>query len=136
MSRYIRSAMLEVLGQDYIRTARAKGLGERRVIIKHALRNALISLSTVLGLLLPSLVSGAMVVERVFNYAGMGLLFFDSFGGCIDPTHEVGCPGGNVPDYPLALALTLILVVLVGFSNLLADFLYTVADPRISFADR
>ena len=133
MSRHIRSAMLEVLGQDYIRTARAKGLGERRVIVKHALRNALISLSTVLGLLLPGLASGAMVVERVFNYAGMGLLFFDSFGGCIDPTHEVGCPGGTAPDYPLALVLTMILVILVAFSNVLADFLYTLADPRISF---
>jgi peptide/nickel transport system permease protein len=133
LSRHLRSAMLEVLGQDYIRTARAKGLGERRVILKHALRNAFISLSTVLGLLLPGLVSGTIVVERVFNYAGMGLLFFDGFGGCIDPTHEIGCPGGTAPDYPLALVLTVILVILVAFSNLLADLMYTVVDPRISF---
>ncbi|MFL5735361.1 MAG: ABC transporter permease [Chloroflexia bacterium] len=136
MSRHIRSAMLEVLRQDYIRTAMAKGLPERGVVVKHALRNALISLSTVLGLLLPGIVSGAMVIERVFNYTGMGILFFDAFGGCIDPTHETGCPGGRIPDYPLALILTMILVILVAFSNFLADILYTAADPRISFENR
>jgi len=142
LSRYTRFAMLDVLRQDYIRTAWAKGLSARRVVFKHALRNTLIPLITQFALLLPTLTSTAVVVETVFAYEGMGRAFFSAMGGCLvsstmllsqDPRP---CPwSGYWPiDTQFALVLLLILVVVVAVSNLLADVLYVVADPRISYA--
>lgn len=115
-SRYMRSSMLEVGGQDYIRTARAKGLSERRVLIAHALRNALLPMITIAGLQLPTLLSGALVTETVFTWPGMGRLFLDSIG---------------YRDYPMVMGILMFSAVLVLLGNLLADLGYAVADPRI-----
>ncbi|MGQ9677339.1 MAG: ABC transporter permease [Chloroflexota bacterium] len=115
-SRYTRNTMLEVLSQDYIRTARAKGLRERVVLLGHALRNALIPLITLLGLYIPHLFSGALVTETVFSWPGIGRLYLDSL---------------NNRDYPVIMALLMVTAFLVLVSNLLADILYGVADPRI-----
>lgn len=115
-SRYTRNTMLEVLSQDYIRTARAKGLRERVVLLGHALRNALIPLITLLGLYIPHLFSGALVTETVFSWPGIGRLYLDSL---------------NNRDYPVIMALLMVTAFLVLISNLLADILYGVADPRI-----
>jgi peptide/nickel transport system permease protein len=115
-SRYMRSSMLEVTGQDYIRTARAKGLSERRVLIAHALRNAWLPMITIAGLQLPTLLSGALVTETVFTWPGMGRLFLDSIG---------------YRDYPMVMGILMFSAVLVLLGNLLADLCYAVADPRI-----
>lgn len=143
ISRYTRSSLIEVLKQDYIRTARAKGLSSRRVVFKHGLRNALIPLITMVGLMLPGLASGAIVVESVFARPGMGQLYYRALGGCLETQALLAAniPGpGNAPcppigfhpmDQPVALTMTLILIALVAFSNMLADVMYTVADPRI-----
>jgi peptide/nickel transport system permease protein len=133
LSRHVRSSMLEVLQQDYVRTAWAKGLSARRVILKHALRNALIPLITMVGLAIPSVATGLIIVEKVFSYQGLGDLYFRALGGCIVESQP--CPPTGYPiDYPLTLTLTLILVVIVAFSNLLADILYTIVDPRINYS--
>lgn len=116
LSRYFRANMLEVIKMDYIRTARAKGLKERVVIFKHALRNALLPLITLFVLELPSLFSGAIITERIFNWPGMGKILIDSI---------------NQRDYPIVLAFTMFLAVLTVIANILADVLYGVADPRI-----
>lgn len=116
--RYMRSSMLEVLRQDYVRTARAKGLVERLVITRHAMRNALIPLVTIVTLQIPSIFSGAIVTETVFAYPGMGRLYIDALFQA---------------DYPVVQALLVITAVLVVFATLLADILYTVVDPRIRF---
>jgi peptide/nickel transport system permease protein len=115
-SRYTRSSLLEVLRQDYVRTARAKGLVERLVIAKHALRNALIPLVTIVALQVPALFGGAILTETVFNWPGMGRLYI---------------AGLNASDWPLVMSLLFITAVLTVFANLLADVLYTVVDPRI-----
>ncbi|RUT33738.1 ABC transporter permease [Paenibacillus zeisoli] len=115
-SKYARSSMLEVLEQDYIRTARAKGVKERRVIFRHALRNALIPIITVLGLDLPILVGGAALTESVFNWPGMGRLFIDM---------------AVAREYSVLMAITLITAVVVIIGNLIADILYAVVDPRV-----
>jgi peptide/nickel transport system permease protein len=115
-SRFTRSSMLEVLRQDYIRTARAKGLLERVVISRHALRNALIPLVTIVALQVPFLFGGAVITETIFNWQGMGLLFIDSL---------------FQSDWPVAMTYLLILSVLTVASTLLADILYTFVDPRI-----
>jgi peptide/nickel transport system permease protein len=115
-SRYMRASMLEVINQDFIRTARAKGLSRRRVLIHHALRNALLPMITVAGLQLPTLLSGALVTETVFTWPGMGRLFLDSLG---------------YRDYPMVMGLLMFTAVLVLLGNFLADLLYLVADPRI-----
>jgi peptide/nickel transport system permease protein len=117
-ARYIRSSMLEVLSQDYIRTARAKGLAERRVVLRHALRNSLLPLITLMGLDIPQLFVGAVITEFVFNWPGMGRLFVDS---------------ASANDYSILLGILLILSVFVVLGNLLADLAYTWADPRISY---
>lgn len=117
-ARYIRSSMLEVLSQDYIRTARAKGLAENRVILRHALRNSLLPLITLMGLDIPQLFVGAVVTEFVFNWPGMGRLFVDS---------------ATANDYSILLGILLILSVFVVLGNLIADLAYTWADPRISY---
>jgi peptide/nickel transport system permease protein len=115
-SRYTRSSMLDVIGQDYIRTARAKGLPERVVLVHHAIRNALLPMITIAGLQLPTLLSGALVTETVFTWPGMGRLFLDSLG---------------YRDYPVVMGILMFSAVLVLVGNLLADVLYAVADPRI-----
>jgi peptide/nickel transport system permease protein len=117
-ARYIRSSMLEVLSQDYIRTARAKGLADRRVVLRHALRNSLLPLITLMGLDIPQLFVGAVITEFVFNWPGMGRLFVDS---------------ASSNDYSILLGILLILSVFVVVGNLLADLAYTWADPRISY---
>lgn len=140
LTQYTRFAMLDVLHQDYIRTARAKGSGRLRVVFKHALRNTLIPMITQSALLLPLLISGIIVVETVFSYPGLGKALYAAMGGCLAGVSNAlsdppPCPkSGFFPmDYPLALALLLIIVALVALSNLVADILYTVVDPRISF---
>ncbi len=118
-SRYVRSSMLEVLRQDYVRTAWAKGLAQRTVILRHALRNALIPVITVVTLSLPFLFSGAIATETVFSYPGMGKLFILAI---------------TVLDVPLIMAFLLIITTLIIVSNILADVLYAVADPRIHYS--
>jgi len=108
--------MLEVIHQDYIRTARAKGASERVVLIRHAIRNALLPMITVAGLQLPTLLSGALVTETVFTWPGMGRLFLDSL---------------SYRDYPVVMGVLMLSAVLVLIGNMLADILYAVADPRI-----
>ena len=115
-SRYMRSSMLDVINQDYIRTARAKGLPERVVLAHHAIRNALLPMITIAGLQLPTLLSGALVTETVFTWPGMGRLFLDSLG---------------YRDYPVVMGILVFSAILVLVGNLLADLLYAVADPRI-----
>jgi peptide/nickel transport system permease protein len=117
-SRYMRSSMLEVLRQDYVRTARAKGLIERVVIVKHALRNALIPIITIVVFQLPGIFGGAILTETVFSYPGVGRLYFEALGAS---------------DWPVAMAYLFIQAVLVVIATLLGDVLYTVVDPRIRF---
>ncbi|HEX9990434.1 MAG TPA: ABC transporter permease [Chloroflexia bacterium] len=136
LSRHVRFSMLEVLRQDYIRTAWAKGLSTYRVVFKHGFRNALIPLITLVGLSLPGLASGTIVVEQVFAYPGLGQLFFTAIGGCVPSTNALvpPCPPlGRPPDAPVALMMTIIMVVIVAFSNVLSDVLYMAADPRINY---
>ena len=116
--RYTRSAMLEVLGQDYVRTARAKGLGERMVVGFHALRNALLPVVTIIGTYVPNLLGGAVFIESIFGWPGMGRLFIE---------------GIESRDYPLIMGLTLILAVVILVANLLTDIAYAVIDPRIRY---
>ena len=118
-SRYTRASMLEVMRQDYMRTARAKGLVERLVIMKHGLRNALIPLITILALTIPALFAGAIITESIFSWPGMGRMFIDAIS--------------NV-DWPVVQGLLVITAALVIFSNLLADILYAVVDPRIQYS--
>ena len=116
MSRYMRSTMVEVLRQDYIRTARAKGLSERRVLFHHGLRNALLPLITILGLSLPDLIGGSVIAETIFSIPGMGRLFYEAV---------------MARDYPVVMALVTIGAILTMLGNLLADLAYAYADPRI-----
>lgn len=118
MSRYVRSGMLDVIRQDYIRTARAKGLSENIVIYKHAFRNSLIPLVTLLGFMLPGLIGGSVILEYIFAWPGMGRLFFEAVLS---------------RDYPLIMGESVISAILVLLGNLLADLLYCAVDPRISF---
>ncbi|HXG62105.1 MAG TPA: ABC transporter permease [Planctomycetota bacterium] len=116
VSRYMRGQLLEVIRQDYIRTARAKGLPERVVVFRHALRNALMPIVTLMGLSLPFLFSGAAIVENVFAWPGMG---------------RVAVEAAFQRDYPMFLAVNLIFAAVVMLGNLLADLLYAVVDPRV-----
>jgi peptide/nickel transport system permease protein len=118
MVRYVRSSMIEVLGQDYLRTARAKGLGEFIVTNKHALRNALIPIITIIGLDIPLLIGGAVVTEQIFQWPGLGQLTIQSIGS---------------RDYSVLMAINLLAASMVLFSNLFTDILYSVADPRIKY---
>jgi peptide/nickel transport system permease protein len=115
-ARYQRAAMLEVIRQDYVRTARAKGLGERRVLLVHALRNALLPFITLFGLSFPFLLTGAVLIETVFSWPGMGRLAVNAI---------------LQRDYPVVTAAALVASAMVVFGNLLADVLYAGADPRI-----
>ncbi len=117
-SRFVRAAMLESLGQDYVRTAKAKGLRQRVVIGKHAFRNAMLPVVTNVALEIPFLFSGAIVTETIFTWPGMGRLFIESIGG---------------RDYFVLMGLLLVTSVITLFANLLADVLYAVVDPRIRY---
>lgn len=117
--RYTRSSMLDVVRQDFIRTARAKGLSERLVVYKHALRNALLPVITLLGLLIPILFGGAIITEQVFRWPGMGLLTIEAI---------------SQRDYPVLMGLNLLTAVLVVTAGLLTDLLYSIADPRIRYS--
>ena len=116
VARYMRGSMLEVIGQDYIRTARAKGLPERQVILKHALRNALVPIVSLLGLYLPLLFGGSVVIEVVFSWPGMGRALYNAILG---------------RDYPVVMAASFFFGVLVLAANLVVDLLYAAVDPRI-----
>jgi peptide/nickel transport system permease protein len=118
-SRYMRSAAIENLAQDYIRTARAKGMSERTVLVRHLARNCLVSIVTLLGLSLPVVVAGALVIEDVYNYPGMGLEFFKA---------------ATTQDYPVLLGFTLFVGVATVIGNLLADLGYAFLDPRVRLA--
>jgi peptide/nickel transport system permease protein len=118
-SRFVRSSMLEVMRQDYVRTARAKGLYERVVIMKHALRNALIPFVTVAVLTIPGFFAGAIITETVFAWPGMGRLYYDAL---------------TRSDWPIALAFIFITALLTVGATLLGDILYTVVDPRIKYS--
>ncbi len=118
-SRYMRSSAMDVLAQDYIKVARAKGLPERLVLLRHLLRNACLPMVTLIGLSIPYLLAGNLITETLFNYRGLGLLFYTALG--------------NV-DYNVLLAYTLIGAVLTIIGNLIADIALTVADPRIRLA--
>jgi peptide/nickel transport system permease protein len=117
--RYQRSSVIEAMGSPYIRTARSKGLSERDVLFKHAFRNALLPIVTLLGLSLPALVGGAYFVEYVFSIPGVGYLTFSSIFS---------------RDYPTIMAITMLTAVLIVIGNLLADVAYAVVDPRIRYA--
>jgi len=117
-SRYMRSSAIDTLAQDYLRVARAKGLPERLVLFRHVLRNSLLPIVTIVGLSLPGLVTGAIVVEEVFNYQGMGLLFYTA------ATHH---------DFPILLGSTLIVGVATVVGNLAADIAYGILDPRVRY---
>jgi len=118
-SRYIRGSMLEILGQDYIRTAKAKGLMRRVVVNRHAVRNALIPLVTLIALDVPAFFTGALLVEVVFSWPGMGRLFFDAL---------------NARDYILLQGILLISAILIFAGNLAADLVYGLLDPRVKFS--
>ncbi len=115
-SRYMRGSAMEALAQDYIKTARAKGLPERLVLWRHLVRNACLPMITLIGLSIPALLAGNLIAEFVFNYDGLGLLFYSSLSN---------------EDYPVLIAYTLIGAVLTVVGNLVADIALTVADPRI-----
>ncbi len=118
-TRFIRSNIAEVSRQDYIRTARAKGLRESTVLVKHAFRNSLIPFVTMIGLSFPALLSGSVILERIFAWPGMGRLFFDAL---------------LYRDYPVIMGLAMMFSVLVLAGTLLADLLYAAVDPRISYS--
>ena len=117
-SRYMRSNMLEVIHQDYIRTARAKGLSERAVIYKHALRNAFLPIVTILGLSVPALIGGSVIFESIFAIPGMGRLFYESV---------------MARDYPVIMGGLVIGAILTLLGNLIADITYAYVDPRIRY---
>ena len=114
--RYIRSAVLEILGKDYLRTARAKGIGRKKVTVRHALRNALVTVVTIFGMQLPMLLGGAVIVEQVFSWPGLGLMTMSAI---------------NARDYPVIMGVCLLSAVVVLLGNLLTDILYAVVDPTI-----
>jgi peptide/nickel transport system permease protein len=118
LTRYVRSSMLEVLGQDFIRTGRAKGLTERAVLRRHALRNALLPVVTLAGLQLPTLLAGAVITEQVFGWPGMGRLTIEAM---------------SQRDYPVLMGITLVAAALVIAGNLAADIMYSWIDPRIRY---
>lgn len=114
----MRGSMLEVMRLDYVRTARSKGLRESMVVLKHAARNALIPLVTIVVFQIPQIFGGAIVTETIFNYPGMGRLFFDSL---------------QANDWNIVMAILFITAILVVIATLIGDVLYTIIDPRIRF---
>lgn len=121
LSRYMRSSMLEVLGQDYVQVARAKGLSERIVVLKHVLRNSLIPLVTILASILPGLIGGSIIIETIFSIPGLGQLGYEAV---------------LARDYPIVMALFTVSALLTLFGILLSDILLAVVDPRIAFGRR
>lgn len=119
--RFMRSSMLEVINQDYITTARAKGVDRRGVLYGHALRNALIPMITVIGLQLPRILGGAVIIEQIFAWPGIGLLAWDAIGR---------------RDYPVILGVTMIVGAAIMVTNVLVDLVYVLVDPRVSVGDR
>ncbi|MDQ2652558.1 MAG: ABC transporter permease [Chloroflexota bacterium] len=118
-SRYVRSSTVEQMEQDYVRSARSKGLSERRVMIGHVLRNSLVPLVTVVGIDVPLYLTGAVLTETVFSWPGMGRLFFDAL---------------TVRDYPILMGTLVLGAFLIILGNLVADLIYGLLDPRISYA--
>ncbi len=118
IARYMRSSLLEVIRQDFVRTARAKGLSERTVVVKHAMRNALLPIITIIGLQLPFLFSGSVLVESIFAWPGMGRLIVQAI---------------FTQDTPVIIACFFVFTLLVVIGNLIADILYSVVDPRIRY---
>jgi peptide/nickel transport system permease protein len=118
-ARYMRSAVLDNITQDYVRTARAKGASQRRVLWRHVLRNSLIPIATLLGLSLPAILGGALITESVFNYPGMGYMFFKA---------------AQQQDYPTLLGFVIVVAVAVVVGSLLADVAYAVLDPRVRYS--
>lgn len=116
LTRYFRSNMIDVMKQDYIRTARAKGLKEKKVLFTHALRNALLPAITLVGFELPSLFGGSLIIEKIFNWPGIGQLYMSSF---------------SLRDYPLLMGFTMFIAILTVIGTLLSDVLYHIADPRV-----
>jgi peptide/nickel transport system permease protein len=116
LSRYVRSQMLEIIGQDYVRTARAKGLPSDTVYYRHALRNALLPFVTMFGLILPGLIGGSVIIESIFSWPGMGRMAYEAI---------------LARDYPVILTVNFITAVLVLAGTLISDLLYMVVDPRI-----
>lgn len=116
LTRYFRSNMIEVIKQDYIRTARAKGLKEGKVLFTHALRNALLPAITLIGFELPALFGGSLITEKIFNWPGIGQLYIQSF---------------SLRDYPLLVGFTMFIAVLTVIGTLISDILYHIADPRV-----
>lgn len=117
-SRYMRSSTLDNLGQDYVNTARAKGVSERGVLYSHVLRNSLVPIVTLLGLRLPQILNGALITEGVFNYPGIGRLFWEA---------------AQAQDYPVLLGVTLVVAVGTVVGSLAADLTYAVLDPRVRY---
>jgi peptide/nickel transport system permease protein len=118
-SRYMRSSAIDALAQDYIRVAKAKGLSERLVLFRHVARNSMLPIITILGLAAPGIVAGAVIAEEIFNYPGMGLLFFKA---------------ATSQDFPVMLGSTLVVGVATVLGNLVADIAYSLLDPRIRYA--
>jgi peptide/nickel transport system permease protein len=114
----MRSQVLEVLRDDYVNTARSKGLEEQRVITKHVLKNALLPVVTLLGLSLPALLSGALITEQVFSWPGLGQFFW---------------AGATARDYPVVMGLLFVIAVVTLLGNFLADLAYAYLDPRIKY---
>jgi peptide/nickel transport system permease protein len=117
-TRFIKANMEEAIRQDYVRTARAKGLDDRTILYKHAFRNTLIPFVTLIGLTLPSLIGGAILLEQIFSWPGVGRLYYDAL---------------NVRDYPVIMGLTFMFAVVTLAAQLLADFLYALVDPRVTY---
>ncbi len=121
LTRYVRSNVLETIGQDYIRTARSKGLGEWKVVSRHALRNAIIPVITLLGFSIATLWTGTFITERIFNWPGIGRMALDAI---------------QTKDFPVVQAITFIATITFALTNLFVDIAYAVADPRISYGRR
>ena len=117
-SRYVRSSTLENMLQDYVRTARAKGASTRRVVVRHVMRNALVPVVTLVGISIPFIFAGTLISEQVFNYPGMGLLFYNS---------------AVARDYPVLLAVTLVVGTATVLGSLIADVCYALLDPRVRY---
>jgi len=115
----MRTATLDAISQDFVKTARAKGLSERRILLKHVVGNALLPMITLAGVQLPSILTGALVTETVFTWPGMGRLFLDSLG---------------YSDYPVVMGLLIFSAILVILGNLIADIVVAIVDPRIRLA--
>jgi peptide/nickel transport system permease protein len=119
-SRYMRSSVLDNLAEDYVRTARAKGASQRRVLMRHVLRNSLATIATLLGLSLPGIFGGALIIEAAFNYQGMGWLFYHA---------------AAAQDYPVLLGFTVVIAVATVAGSLLADIAYAALDPRVRYVE-